>query len=486
MYIIYTSGSTGKPKGVMVEHQGVVNIAKTSPEARSISTSSRVLQFFSIAFDACAMDIFTTLCGGASLHILPDNIRMDIHRFWDYLGRESITQAVFTPSVLQNCGDLPQLGELSTLIVAAEATTTALFKTLHNLIPNGRILNGYGPTETTVSAIAWECPRGFDSDIIPIGRPIDNKRIYILDEHRQPVPMGVIGELYIGGVGVARGYLNQPELTAKVFLPDPFAGDSNARMYKTGDLARYLPDGNIVFLGRNDHQVKIRGFRIELGEIEARLCDHPLVESATVIAMGEGSDKKIVAYVIALHHDELVHVLRSHLVSCLPDYMVPSAFVRLDTLPLSANGKLDRLRLPPPDNDSMAHQQYEAPIGDIEGALMTIWMDLLQVDRIGRHDNFFMLGGHSLLAVRMITQIQSLMGFKVTLGMLFIAPTIAELVPHLLTAGNNQEDVFDVLLPIKPRGARLPLFCVHLEFHRFVKAPAPGSTYLWFASKRVL
>ncbi|KAK3817436.1 MAG: Non-ribosomal peptide synthetase module [Benniella sp.] len=460
-YVIYTSGSTGKPKGVMVEHQGLVNLIMTRHDVFEIRASIRVLQFFSFAFDGCVVNIFTALGYGGSLHLLPDSIRMDIPRLWDYLEKESITQAILTPSVLQNCKDLPQLSIPLTLIVAGEALTTTLLKAIHRLIPNGRIVNDYGPTEATVSAIAWKCPRYFDGDIVPIGRPIANKQVYLLDEHRRPVPSGAIGELYIGGVGVARGYLNRPELTAKVFLQDPFSENKDARMYKTGDLARYLPDGNIIFLGRNDHQVKIRGFRIELGEIEARLRDHPLVQSAAVVAMGDGSDKRLVAYVVARRDDQLVHTLRSHLTSCLPHYMVPAAIVRLDNLPLSTNGKLDRRRLPEPDSDALAYQQYEPPHGEMETALMTIWINTLNVDKIGRHDNFFLLGGHSLLAVRMISQVQSLMGYRITLGTLFMAPTIAELVPHMLTSGNTQEDAFDVLLPIRPRGTRHPLFCIH-------------------------
>ncbi|KAI8345677.1 Alpha/Beta hydrolase protein [Mortierella sp. GBAus27b] len=235
-------------------------------------------------------------------------------------------------------------------------------------------------------------------------------------------------------------------------------------MYKTGDLARYLPDGNLVFLGRNDHQVKIRGFRIELGEIEARLADHPSVDKAVVIAVGEGSDKRIVAYVVAEPMDDLVHTLRSYLAVCLPGYMVPAAIVRLDDLPLTANGKLDRRRLSEPDSNCYASQLYEPPQGEMELALATIWRELLNIDRIGRHDNFFMLGGHSLLAMRMISRIKALMGFNFNLGALFEAPTIAELVPHLLNAGNVQEDAFDVLLPIKTRGTRPPLFCIHHGF----------------------
>ncbi|KAK3807389.1 MAG: amino acid adenylation domain-containing protein [Benniella sp.] len=381
-YVIYTSGSTGKSKGVMVEHQSLVNLIMTRHNVFGVRASSRMLQFFSFAFDGCVVSVFTSLCYGGSLHLLPDAIRMDPPQLWDYLERESITQVILTPSVLQDCRNLPQLSISLTLIVAGEASTTSLLKVIQQLNPNGRIVNDYGPTEATVSAIAWKCPPDFGGDIVPIGRPIANNTVYILDENRQPVPIGAVGELYIGGVGVARGYLNRPELTSQVFLPNPFAADVNARMYKTGDLARYQPDGNIVFLGRNDHQVKIRGFRVELGEIEARFNDHPLVDKAAVIAVGEGPDKKLVGYVVAKPDDELVKSLRSHLTSCLPEYMVPAAIVRLDSLPLNSNGKLDRKALPVPDDDPFARQIYKAPQGETEISVAKIWEELLQLERM--------------------------------------------------------------------------------------------------------
>ncbi|KAI8363210.1 Alpha/Beta hydrolase protein [Mortierella sp. GBAus27b] len=235
-------------------------------------------------------------------------------------------------------------------------------------------------------------------------------------------------------------------------------------MYKTGDMARYLPDGNLVFLGRNDHQVKIRGFRVELGEIEARLSSHSLVDKVVVVAVGQGGNKQLVGYVVAKPDEHLVHSLRSYLATCLPNYMIPAAFVRLDDMPLTSNGKVDRRRLPEPDMKSVAHQAYEATHGDVEDALLSIWRELLHIDRIGRHDNFFMLGGHSLLVTKMVHQIKTWMGFKITLNDLFAAPTIAELVPRLLAAGSTQEDSFEVLLPIKSQGSRLPLFCIHHGF----------------------
>ncbi|KAG0205323.1 hypothetical protein BGX31_003003, partial [Mortierella sp. GBA43] len=438
-YIIYTSGSTGKPKGVMIDHKGVVNMVMTRPAIFGTNASTCVAQFFSFGFDGSAIDIFMTLCLGGSLHLLPDDIRSDPVQLWNYLQRHSISQVTLTPTVLQNCRDLSPLPALQTLGVAGEAAPAALIHALQSLVPNGKIVNDYGPTETTVSAIAWECPPEFSSDTVPIGRPVGNKKIYLLNEHRLPVPLGVVGELYIGGIGVARGYLNRPDLTDKVFLADPFSEDGEGRMYKTGDLGRYLPDGNLLFLGRNDHQVKIRGFRIELGEIESRLSDHPLVNVVTVIAAGDGSDKKLVAYVVARKDDDLVRTLKSYLTSCLPDYMVPAAIVRLDSLPLTSNGKIDRKALPEPDRDAFDRQVYEEPQGLMETTVAQIWSELLNVDRVSRNDNFFALGGHSLLAVRLMNRIATL-GAQLPLSAVFASPylsSFAECVKNHLDEGEN-------------------------------------------------
>jgi len=429
-YIIYTSGSTGRPKGVMIEHQGVVNYALSRIDEFGLDTDSRVLQFTSLSFDVSVMEMFTAFYSGASLHLLEDRTRLDRQELWGYIERHAITQAALPPAILQECVNCPPLSSQLTLISAGEELPAALVRSLQRLIPNGCVVNEYGPTEITIIAAHWSCPRDFKGDIVPIGRPIPNKKVYLLDKHRRPVPNGAVGELYIGGVGVARGYLNQPDLTAKVFLPDPFAGDKDARMYKTGDLARYLADGNIIFLGRNDHQVKIRGFRIELGEIEARLVDHPLVDKAVVVTIGEGSDKRLVGYVVAKPDDNLVNSLRSHLILCLPEYMVPAAVVRLDSLPLNSNGKLDRKALPAPDSDSFAREVYEEPQGEIEATVAKIWADLLRLDRVSRNDNFFALGGHSLLAVQMIERLRRI-DLSLTIRALFETPTLSALVQSL-------------------------------------------------------
>jgi len=271
---------------------------------------------------------------------------------------------------------------------------------------------------------------------VPIGRPIANTRIYLLDGYRQPVPLGVAGELYIGGAGVARGYLNRPELTAERFVEDPFAGQPGARMYRSGDLARYRSDGNIEFLGRADQQLKIRGFRIEPGEIEARLSEHPAVREAVVIGREEGGDKRLVAYITlrpeASEEDGSAAILREHLARELPDYMVPAAFVRLARLPMTATGKLDRKALPEPDAEALVMQAYEPPQGEIEEALAAIWSELLGLERIGRHDNFFELGGHSLLAVRLIVRTRTQFHVDVPPAVVFHKPQLYAFAEHLL------------------------------------------------------
>jgi len=423
-YIVYTSGSTGRPKGVMIEHQGVVNYSLSRIDDYDINSNSQVLQFSSLNFDLSVMEMFTTFFSGASLHLLEDRLRLDRKELWGYIERHTITLAMLPPAILQECKSCTPLSTRLTLISTGEELPVSLVRALQPLIPNGRIINEYGATEVTVNGTNWKCPRDFYGDMVPVGRPMANYTTYLLDRHRQPVPMGAVGEIYIGGAGVARGYLNRPELTSKVFLSDPFAGDKDARMYKTGDLGRYLHDGNIAHLGRNDHQVKIRGFRIELGEIEALLVEHPLVDKATVVTIGEGSDKRLVGYVVARHDDNLLNTLRSHLTSCLPDYMVPAAVVRLDSLPLSANGKLDRKALPVPDSDAFARQVYEEPQGKVETAVAQIWAEVLNLDRVSRSDNFFALGGHSLLAVRLMNRVVSL-GVQMPLSTIFASPTLS-------------------------------------------------------------
>ncbi|KAF9558057.1 hypothetical protein EC968_007307, partial [Mortierella alpina] len=458
-YIIYTSGSTGKPKGVMMEHAGIVSHITSQQEILRIQPSSRATQFFSVGFDGSALEIFVTLCFGGSLYLLQDGVRMDTSALWRFLSQHRITNVVLTPSVLQGFDMVTALPSLSTLLFGGESLPTAIVHKLCVLIPNGRIINQYGPTEATVAATSWTCVKDNHLENALIGRPLANKVIYLLDSDHHPVPFGAIGEIFIGGVGIARGYLNRPDLTAATFVPDAFSNESKARMYKTGDLARYLPDGNLVYMGRSDHQIKIRGFRIELGEIETRLYEHPLVLDAVVVTLGEGSNKRLVAYVIMNVTEDngspAVAGLRSHLALKLPEYMVPAAFVQLDSFPLTPNGKLDRRALPTPADNDYARQEFEAPQGEVELALASVWSELLQIDKVSRHDSFFALGGHSLLAVRLINRI-SVWGASIPLSALFSSPSLcafAAVVSNHLT--QDRAASLDIM-PVS-RAGELPL-----------------------------
>ncbi|MCA6221494.1 non-ribosomal peptide synthetase, partial [Photorhabdus antumapuensis] len=426
-YVIYTSGSTGTPKGVMVEHRGLVNLIQEKIAQFDIHSASRMLQFASFGFDASVWEIMMVLCSGATLVIPDEAVRQDHNLLWHYLEERAVTHACLTPALLRDGAGLPAITIRPTLILGGEAPSAALLKALCG---KATVFNAYGPTEITICAASWRCPSDYQDELVPIGRPTANTRIYLLDIYGQPVPLGATGELYLGGIGVARGYLNRPELTAECFLADPFSDKPGARMYRTGDLARYLSDGNLVFIGRNDQQVKIRGFRIEPAEIEARLLEHSAVHEALVLAQGDGQDKRLIAYVVAEAGEGLVNNLRTYLSAVLPDYMVPTAFVCLDTFPLTPNGKLDRRALPVPGEKDFARQIYAAPQGETETVLAAIWCELLGIERISRNDNFFALGGHSLLAVRMVERLRNL-GLTLVVRDLFQSPVLAELAQML-------------------------------------------------------
>ncbi|MDC9583419.1 AMP-binding protein, partial [Xenorhabdus sp. PR6a] len=308
---------------------------------------------------------------------------------------------------------------------------------------------------------SWLCVPNKYVSLVPIGRPISNTQIYILDSYNQPVPIGVVGEIHIGGAGVARGYLNRPELTAERFIADPFSQEAEARLYKTGDLGRWLPDGNIEYLGRNDFQVKIRGFRIELGEIEARLAACDGVREAVVVAREDTpGDKRLVAYLVPQAGMALdIAVLRAELSTSLADYMLPGAFMVLEALPLTPNGKLDRQALPAPDQGAVVTRQYEAPQGEVEQQLAQIWQDLLGVERIGRHDNFFELGGHSLLAMSLVEKSRQSLGVEIVLGDIFTGKTISKLATSIQSSCNLNQ--YPNLFSIRTGGKGLPLFFVH-------------------------
>jgi len=418
-YVIYTSGSTGKPKGVLVTHQGLGNLAREQIRLFNISANSRVLQFASLNFDASVSEIFMALCSGATLVLGTPESLLPGENLTQLLHQHSITHVTLPPSALAvlSPDDLPNLANI---IVAGEVVSTDL---IGRWFSNRRVFNAYGPTEATVCATVAEI-----SNSTTIGRPIANTQIYILDPYLQPVPIGVTSELYIGGVGLARGYLNHPDLTREKFIPNPFnKGDS--RLYKTGDLARYLSDGNIELLGRIDHQVKIRGFRIELGEIEAVLSQHYQVKAAVVV-MDQGN-KRLVAYIVPKQEQPSVTELRRFLKQKLPDYMLPSAFVILDKLPLLPNGKLNRQALPTTQLRPEVEATYIAPQNQTEQLIAAVWLELLQVERVGIHDNFFELGGHSLLLIQIHSQLREIFAQELSIVDLFKYPTISSLAQYL-------------------------------------------------------
>ncbi|WPN26096.1 non-ribosomal peptide synthetase [Pseudomonas marginalis] len=417
-YVIYTSGSTGEPKGVINEHAGVVNRLLWMQDAYGLNAEDAVLQKTPFSFDVSVWEFFWPLFTGARLVMARPGGHKDPAYLCEVIEAQRITTLHFVPSMLDVFlahGDVSQAEGLVRVMCSGEALPGSLVRRFKQQLPGIGLYNLYGPTEAAVDVTAWNCARPEVPDNTPIGKPIANTRMYVLDAQLQPVPLGVVGELFIGGVQVARGYLNRAQLTAERFLKDPFTG---GRLYRTGDVGRYLPDGNIEYLGRNDDQVKIRGLRIELGEIQARLSEHASVKDAVVVAR----DERLVAYYTGEHTP--VESLRAQLLLHLPDFMVPALFVHLDALPLSPNGKLDRKALPAPGMDARRVRAFEAPEGDTEILLARLWVELLNVERVGRHDNFFELGGHSLLAVSLIGRLRQ-EGMEADVRALFEQPTLA-------------------------------------------------------------
>nr|AXN93592.1 PuwA [Anabaena minutissima UTEX B 1613] len=469
-YVIYTSGSTGKPKGVAMPHSALVNLLQWQINHTSIAANAKTLQFAPVSFDVSCQEIFATWCAGGTLVLLPEDTRKDTIVLFNLLSEQGV-ERLFLPfvalqqlaEVSANVESLPPLREI---ITAGEQlqVTPALKNFLHRL-GNCTLHNQYGPSEThvvtafTLGDDVEEWPM-----LPPIGQAIANTQTYILDKYLQPVPMGVRGELYIGGVGVARGYLNRPDLTAEKFITH-----NQAKLYKTGDLARFLPDGNIEYLGRLDNQVKVRGFRIELGEVEAALNHHPCVKQAIVIVQGETStEKSLIAYVVFNSEQQATpSELRHFLQQQLPEYMMPSVFVALDALPLTPSGKVDRRSLPS-HNEINQSQLAVAPRDSLELQLTQIWSEILGVKWVGIRDNFFEIGGHSLLAVRLMAQIQQKLHKQLPLASLFQNPTIEELAN--LLRQSTDASLWSSLVPIQTNGINPPFFCI----------PGAGGNVLYF------
>ncbi|MCP2012819.1 non-ribosomal peptide synthetase, partial [Duganella violaceipulchra] len=430
-YVIYTSGSTGVPKGVANTGVGLRN--RLLWAVRDIFEQAPVTAFkTSIGFVDSVSEVLQTLLAGGTLAVFDHDLGRDVERMAARIAQGDISHLTLVPSLLEAllAADAGALGALKTLVSSGARLSRDLIARTLAACPGVRLYNFYGSSEANGDSTFHACVAA-DADAVdrsPIGRPIANTVVYILDARRQPVPLGVAGELYIGGAGLARGYLNLPEMTAERFVADPFAGAPEARMYRTGDLARHLADGTIEYLGRNDFQVKIRGVRVELGEIETKLSACADVREAVVLAReDQPGDQRLVAYVVAREGAQLdIAALSEELARSLSDFMLPSAFVVLDALPLTPNGKLDRKALPAPQGQAYVTHGYEAPQGEIEETLAAIWAEVLKLDRVGRHDNFFQLGGHSLLAVTLLAHMRRA-GLPADVRALFGTPTVAQL-----------------------------------------------------------
>jgi amino acid adenylation domain-containing protein len=449
-YVIFTSGSTGRPKGVVVSHAGLASCATATAEHHRVRPGDRVLQFSSPSFDASMLELCASLLAGATLVVPPPGPLLGEH-LADVLAKERVTHATIPPAALTTVpAEVAKRGvpDFRGLIVGGEACSEEL---VDRWAPNRRMLNAYGPTESTVVS-TWSEPLVPGCGAPPIGRPTWNTRVYVLDRMLRPVPVGVPGELYVAGVGLARGYLGRPGLTAQRFIACPF-GAPGERMYRTGDLVRWTADGQLKFAGRVDHQVKIRGFRIELGEIETLLRRHPGVGAAVVaVREDESGHKQLAAYVVSADGQAPAPGdLRAHLAAFLPDYMVPAAFVMLDRLPLSPNGKVDRRALPAPDAGPQTSAGYTAPRTDTEILIAEIWADVLGVDRVGIHDNFFELGGDSVRSLGVAARAKAAFDVALTPREVLVTRTVAGLaelveekvlaeMEHVaLSAGNDDE-----------------------------------------------
>jgi amino acid adenylation domain-containing protein len=464
VYVLFTSGSTGKPKGVAIEHGNLVNYVRGVSERLALPEGSSYAHISTFSADLGNTVLFPPLCLGGALHVIPEELTTDPAGVAAYFARERIDCLKIVPSHLSALLAAPhpeQVLPRKLLVLGGEASSWELIERLERLAPDLRIMNHYGPTETTVGVITYPVQKGQrpPTAIVPLGRPLPNSRVYVLDPAMQPTPLGVPGEVYIGGAGVARGYLGQPELTKERFVPDPFSSAVGARLYRTGDRARFLPDGNLLFLGRIDFQVKVRGYRIELGEIEAALTAHVGIKDAVVLAQDDGfGNKRLVAYVVPRPMEGPNHAeMAAWLEQRLPEYMVPSSFVLLDALPLTPNGKIDRKALPALEQRTIEADDYVAPRSPVEDVLASIWTDVFERETIGVHERFADLGGHSLLAIQIIARARDAFQIDLPLRAIFEAPTIAGLAEQVEQAMRAGEGLVSPPITRVPRGKPMPL-----------------------------
>jgi aspartate racemase len=452
-YVMYTSGSTGTPKGVAITHRNVVRLVKGTSYT-SFSPDETFLQLAPLSFDASTFEVWGALLNGGKLVVMPPG-QASLEDIGNAINEHGVTTLWLTSGLFNAMVDerVDDLRPLRQLLAGGDVLSVPHVRKALRELTSTRLINGYGPTESTTFACCHTIePDAALNGSVPIGRPIANTTAYILDAKLHPAPIGVTGQLFLGGDGVGRGYWRRPELTAQKFINDPFASEPDARLYETGDLARWLPDGNIDYLARNDSQVKIRGFRIELQEIDARLRGCAGVQDARVIASEyQERDARLIAYIVpspecafrisetpaleiadslepedALAQNSFIRDLRASLAQQMPEFMIPAAFVFLAEIPLMANGKLDRSALPSPDHSMMIRCDYEAPVGDVELVIARIWQELLGVDRVGRHDHFFELGGHSLMVITLIERLRQ-QGLNTNVRNVFITPTLGVL-----------------------------------------------------------
>lgn len=468
-YVIYTSGSTGRPKGVEVEHHSLANYTQFAGDYFGLRAGDRVLQFASLSFDTAAEEIFATLSRGATLVLRPEEMIATVAGFLEKCRQWNLTVLDLPTAYWHELAaaafaerlDIPESVRL-VVIGGERALPERLEQWRERAGDRVRLLNTYGPSEATIVATCWEPGQGkTESSLrtVPIGRPVANARTYVLDASLQPVPIGIVGELYIGGEGLARGYRNNADLTAERFIRSPFA-EADERLYRTGDRARYGPDGELEYMGRADDQLKLRGFRVEPGEVEAALRTHPAVREAAVVLSG-GENPRLVAYLVPAEKRAPASAdLRSFLKKTLPDFMIPSTFMTIDALPLTPTGKVDRKSLPDPGGDRPElERKYVAPSDIVETKLARLWQKVLGLDLVGTQDDFFELGGHSLLAVRLLYEVEKAFDHRLPLAVIFDAPTVGQLAALLQKEGWSPS--WDALVFIQPGGSRLPFYCVH-------------------------